>query len=145
MQDGATDGPTNSYGPILEVWKKWGKLTGRHYKPVETYRTEDAKIIIMMMGSLAEVVETAVDEMRDHGEAVGLVKIRLWRPFPFPDLRAALAGADLVIVCDRALSLGGAAPPVLAEVRSALYPLAGKPPDRLHHRPGGPGCRARRL
>ena len=118
---------TNSYGPILEIWKEWGKLTGRHYKPVETYRTEGAKVLLLMMGSLSEVAEVAVDEMRDNGEAVGLVKIRLWRPFPFEDLREAVAGADLVIVCDRALSLGGAAEPVLAEVRSALYPLAQKP------------------
>ena len=118
---------TNSYGPILEVWKEWGELTGRHYKPVETYRTEDAKIIIMMMGSLAEVAETAVDAMREKGISVGLVKIRLWRPFPFADLRQALAGAELVVVCDRALSLGGAAGPVLAEVRSAMYPLAPDP------------------
>jgi pyruvate ferredoxin oxidoreductase alpha subunit len=117
----------NSYGPILEVWKEWGKLTGRRYKPVEQYRTEGAKVLLLMMGSLSEVAEVAVDEMRDNGEAVGLVKIRLWRPFPFKDLRKAVAGADLVIVCDRALSLGGAAGPVLAEVRSALYPLAQKP------------------
>ena len=118
---------TNSYGPIQEIWKEWGELTGRHYKPVETYRTEGAKIIIMMMGSLAEVAETAVDTMRDKGIPVGLVKIRLWRPFPFADLRQALAGAELVVVCDRALSLGGAAGPVLGEVRSAMYPLAQKP------------------
>jgi len=51
----------------------------------------------------------------------------LWRPFPFADLRAALTGAELVVVCDRALSLGGAAGPVLAEVRSAMYPLAVRP------------------
>ena len=65
--------------------------------------------------------------MRDEGLPVGLVKPRLWRPFPFKDLREAVAGADLVIVCDRALSLGGAADPVMAEVRSALYPLAQRP------------------
>ena len=118
---------TNSYGPILEIWQEWGKLTGRHYKPVETYRAEGAKVLLLLMGSLNEVAEVAVDEMRDSGEAVGLVKLRLWRPFPFQDLREALAGAELVIVCDRALSLGGAAGPVLAEVRSALYPLAQKP------------------
>jgi pyruvate ferredoxin oxidoreductase alpha subunit len=118
---------TNAYGPILEVWQEWGELTGRHYRPVETYRTEGAKVIIMMMGSLAEVAETAVDAMREKGDAVGLVKIRLWRPFPFAELRQALAGAELVIVCDRALSLGGAAGPVLAEVRSAMYPMADRP------------------
>ena len=79
------------------------------------------------MGCLSEVAEVAVDELQAAGESVGLVKIRLWRPFPFADLREALSGADLVIVCDRALSLGGAAAPVLAEVRSALYPLAHSP------------------
>jgi pyruvate ferredoxin oxidoreductase alpha subunit len=65
--------------------------------------------------------------MRDQGIPVGLVKIRLWRPFPFADVRQALAGSELIVVCDRALSLGGAAGPVLAEVRSAMYPLAAKP------------------
>jgi pyruvate ferredoxin oxidoreductase alpha subunit len=118
---------TNSYAPICEIWKEWEKLTGRSYKPVETYLTKNAKTVILIMGSLAEVAETAVDAMREQGLPVGLVKLRLWRPFPFEDLRRALAGAELVIVCDRALSLGGAAGPVLAEVRSAMYPLAKKP------------------
>jgi pyruvate ferredoxin oxidoreductase alpha subunit len=117
----------NSYGHILEVWREWGELTGRHYQPVEKYRTDGAKVLLLLMGSLAEVAEVAVDEMRDEGLSVGLIKPRLWRPFPFKDLRAAVAGADLVIVCDRALSLGGAASPVMAEVRSALYPLAQRP------------------
>jgi len=117
----------NSYDQILKVWGEWGKITGRTYRPVERYRTEGAKTLLLMMGSLAQVAEVAVDEMREAGESVGLVKPRLWRPFPFNDLREAVADAELVIVCDRALSLGGAAGPVLAEVRSALYPLAKKP------------------
>jgi len=118
---------SNSYDHILTVWDEWAQLTGRTYRPVEQYRTDGAKILLLIMGSLGEVAEVAVDEMRDAGLPVGLVKPRLWRPFPFDDLRAALAEAELVIVCDRALSLGGAAGPVLAEVRSALYPLAQKP------------------
>jgi len=118
---------TESYNQILKVWEEWGKITGRNYRPVEHYRTEGAKTLLLMMGSLAQVAEVAVDEMRENGESVGLVKPRLWRPFPFNDLREAVADAELVIVCDRALSLGGAAGPVLAEVRSALYPLAKKP------------------
>jgi pyruvate ferredoxin oxidoreductase alpha subunit len=65
--------------------------------------------------------------MRDQGLPVGLVRIRLWRPFPFAELRQALSGAELVVICDRAPVLGNAAGPVLAEVRSALYPLADKP------------------
>jgi pyruvate ferredoxin oxidoreductase alpha subunit len=118
---------TNSYDHILQVWREWGALTGRNYRPVETYRTEGAKVLLLIMGCLAEVAEVAVDELREQGVPVGVIKPRLWRPFPFADLRKAVADAELVIVCDRALSLGGAAGPVMAEVRSALYPLAKRP------------------
>jgi pyruvate ferredoxin oxidoreductase alpha subunit len=118
---------TGAYEHILNVWKEWGALTGRHYQPVEKYKTEGAKTLLLTMGCLSEVAEVAVDEMRDAGLEVGLLKLRMWRPFPFADLRNAVAGAKLLIICDRALSLGGAAPPVLAEVRSALYPLRGRP------------------
>ncbi|MDD5640437.1 MAG: pyruvate ferredoxin oxidoreductase [Syntrophales bacterium] len=118
---------TGAYDHILKVWKEWGDLTGRHYQPVEKYKTEGAKILLLTMGCLGEVAEVAVDEMREAGLEVGLLKLRLWRPFPFADLREAVDGAELVIVCDRALSLGGAAPPVLAEVRSAIYDIANRP------------------
>ena len=118
---------TQSYDHILKVWGEWGKLTGRQYQPVERYQTKDAKILLLTMGCLSEVAEIAVEEMRDQGLPVGLLKLRLWRPFPFQDLREAVKGAELLIVCDRALSLGGPGGPVLSEVRSALYPLAERP------------------
>src|SRR4030042_1776031 len=92
---------------------------------VPYHRLDPAKPVIM--GSRGEVAEPAVDELQALGEPVGLVKMRLWRPFPFEELRKAVAGADLVLVCDRALSLGGGANPGLAEGRSALYPLAVRP------------------
>jgi pyruvate ferredoxin oxidoreductase alpha subunit len=117
----------NSYERIQKVWNEFGDLTGRRYRPVEGYRTKGAKVLLLTMGCLSEVAEVAVDQMRDAGLAVGLLKLRLWRPFPFKELRAAVAGAELLVVCDRALSLGGAAGPVLAEVRSAFYPLASRP------------------
>jgi pyruvate ferredoxin oxidoreductase alpha subunit len=118
---------TGAYEHILKVWKEWGDLTGRRYQPVEKYRTEGAKILLLTMGCLSEVAEVAVDEMREAGLEVGLLKLRMWRPFPFADLRNAVGSAKLLIVCDRALSLGGAAPPVLAEVRSAFYAMRGRP------------------
>jgi pyruvate ferredoxin oxidoreductase alpha subunit len=68
-----------------------------------------------------------VDEMRDEGLPVGLLRLRMWRPFPFQDLRAAVGDAELLVVCDRALSPGGPGGPVLSEVRSALYPAAQRP------------------
>jgi pyruvate ferredoxin oxidoreductase alpha subunit len=118
---------TNSYDHILAVWDEWAKLTGRAYHPVERYRTEDAKVLLLTMGCLSEVAQIAVDEMREAGVPVGLLKLRLWRPFPFQDLRDAVGDAKLLVVCDRALSPGGPGGPVMSEVRSALYPLAARP------------------
>jgi pyruvate ferredoxin oxidoreductase alpha subunit len=118
---------TEAYDHITKVWQEWGTLTGRHYQPVEKYKADGAKTLFLTMGCLSEVAEIAVDELKEAGEEVGLIKLRLWRPFPFADLREALSGADQVIICDRALSPGGAAPPVLAEVRSALYAQAHRP------------------
>lgn len=118
---------TGAYRRILDIWQEWGKLTGRYYHPVEHYKTEGAKVLFLTMGSLSEVAEIAVDELREAGEEVGLLKLRLWRPFPFEALRQAVDGAELVIVCDRALSLGGPGGPVHSEVRNALYPLAQRP------------------
>jgi|UniRef100_A0A7C3SIP8 pyruvate ferredoxin oxidoreductase alpha subunit len=118
---------SEAYERILAIWQEWGELTGRYYRPVEHYRTEGAKVLFLTMGSLSEVAEVAVDDLREAGEEVGLLKLRLWRPFPFAALREAVDGAELVIVCDRALSPGGPGGPVHSEVRSALYPLAQRP------------------
>lgn len=118
---------TNSYRHILRVWDEWAHLTGRRYRPVETYLTEDAQILFLTMGSLSEVAEVAVEEMRAKGLPVGLLSLRLWRPFPFEALREAVKGAELLIVCDRALSFGGPGGPVHSEVRNCLYPLETKP------------------
>ena len=106
---------------ILEWWDKFGKAFGRHYHPVEKYRTEGAKTLLLTLGSFGETAMTAVDKMRDAGQNVGLLKLRLWRPFPFEELREAVKGADLLIVVDRALSFGGPGGPAFSEIRSALY------------------------
>ncbi|NOZ00712.1 MAG: pyruvate ferredoxin oxidoreductase [Deltaproteobacteria bacterium] len=112
-----------AYPHILEAWKEWGDLTGRYYKPVETYKAEGAKTLFLTMGSIGETASVAVDGMQERGEDVGLVKLRLWRPFPFDEVRKALAGADNVIVLDRALSFGGPGGPVSSEIRATLYGL----------------------
>jgi pyruvate ferredoxin oxidoreductase alpha subunit len=118
---------TNSYEHIIKVWDEWAQLTGRVYQPVERFMTEDAKVLLLTMGCLSEVAEIAVEEMRAAGMPIGLLKLRMWRPFPFEDLRQAVGDAELLIVCDRALSLGGPGGPVMSEVRSAFYPLAQRP------------------
>jgi pyruvate ferredoxin oxidoreductase alpha subunit len=110
-----------SYVTCLKAWEEWAALTGRRYHPVETYRAEDAEYCIVTMGSLGETAMVAVDELREQGEKVGAIKIRLWRPFPFEDLYRAAEGKAALIVLDRAISFGGPGGPVALEVRSAMY------------------------
>jgi pyruvate ferredoxin oxidoreductase alpha subunit len=111
----------NSKKVILEVWKEWEKIFGRKYEPVSSYRTEDAKVVLLTMGSMGETAEMAVDELRRKGRPVGLLKLKLWRPFPFAELKKAVKGAKVLAVLDRAVSFGGPGGPVGAEIRSALY------------------------
>ncbi len=111
----------NSRKTILRVWDEWGKQFGRYYKPVETYKTEEAEVLLLTMGSMGETASIAIDEMRAQGLPVGLVKLRLWRPFPFDELKAAVNGAKVLIVTDRAISFGGPGGPVGSEIKSALY------------------------
>jgi len=106
---------------ILDAWKEMGEVCGREYHPVETYKMDDAKVAFLSMGSMGEVVSLAVDELREKGEAVGQLKLRLWRPFPFEELAEAVKGLDQIIVLDRAISFGGPGGPVASEIRNALY------------------------
>ncbi|MBU3915581.1 pyruvate ferredoxin oxidoreductase [bacterium] len=111
----------NSKTEILKAWQEIGEITGRFYKPVETYKAEGAKILFLTMGSIGETVSIAIDELRDKGEDVGLLKLRLWRPFPFEELFEEIRNAKEIIVIDRAVSFGGPGGPVASEIRSALY------------------------
>lgn len=110
-----------------EAWKAFGDHFGRHYKAVESYKADDAETLILTMGSYSQTASVAVDTLRDRGEKVGQVKLRLWRPFPFDDLKQAVAKAKKVIVLDRCISSGGPGGPVASEVRSALYDMPNRP------------------
>jgi pyruvate ferredoxin oxidoreductase alpha subunit len=81
----------------------------------------------MTMGSFGETAMTAVDKMRNEGKDVGLLKLRLWRPFPFEELYEAIGSAQTLIVLDRALSPGGPGGPAYSEIRSALYSQKARP------------------
>ena len=112
---------------ILQCWNEFGKLFNRNYSPVESYRSEDANVLLLTMGSFSETAMTAIDKMKAAGKDVGLLKLRLWRPFPFEELRQAVKDADVLIVLDRALSFGGPGGPVCSEIRSALYAQEKRP------------------
>jgi pyruvate ferredoxin oxidoreductase alpha subunit len=116
----------SSKAAIMKGWQEWKDLTGRQYQPIETYQTEGAKVLLVTMGCMGETASVAVDEMRAKGEPVGLVKIRLWRPFPREEFLRAVADADLLVVMDRAVSFGYGGP-VASELRSTLYSTAKRP------------------
>jgi pyruvate ferredoxin oxidoreductase alpha subunit len=127
MQKAKNEALINSKKVILEVWAEWAKMFGRAYKPVETYKADDAEILMLTMGSMGETAEMAIDELRAKGVAAGLIKLRLWRPFPFEEIKAALKNAKKLIVTDRAVSFGGPGGPVFSEIKSAFYSEAHRP------------------
>jgi pyruvate ferredoxin oxidoreductase alpha subunit len=112
---------------VLECWDEFGKNFGRHYFPVESYHSDGAKVLLLTMGCFSETAMVAVDKMRKEGRDVGLIRLRLWRPFPFKELRQAVKGADVLIVLDRAISFGGPGGAVASEVKAALYNQDKKP------------------
>ena len=112
---------------VLQAWKEFGDAFGRHYSPVECYRCEDCRVLLLTMGSFSETAMTAVDKMKSEGKDIGLMRIRLWRPFPFEEIRSTLKDVDVLIVLDRAISFGGPGGPVCSEIKAALYQQDKKP------------------
>ncbi|HDL64913.1 MAG TPA: pyruvate ferredoxin oxidoreductase [Proteobacteria bacterium] len=112
---------------ILEVGEEYGKLSGRSYGLFDEYQTEDAEYIIIALGSTAGTAKAAVDDMRAMGKKVGVIKLRVFRPFPAPELVQALSNAKAVAVLDRSEGFSGIGGPLFQEVRSALYRKADMP------------------
>jgi pyruvate ferredoxin oxidoreductase alpha subunit len=111
----------DSKAVVVEAWKEFGDRFGRYYNPVETYKTEDAEYMLVTMGSISETAMTAVDAMREAGKKVGLVRIRLWRPFPVEELFEAVKGAKALAVIDRAMTLNAVGGAVCGEIKTVLY------------------------
>lgn len=109
---------------IPEVGREFGERFGRRYGMIEEYGTDGAEALLVALGSTAGSAKAVVDDMRERGLPVGLVKIRAFRPFPYEELREALGKAKAVAVMDRSISFGAQAGPLALEVRSALYGLS---------------------
>jgi len=112
---------TKSKEVIIQGFREFGDIFGRYYSPVEPYGAENAKTLLLTMGSLGETAKLVIDRRRDKGDSVGHINLRLWRPFPFGEFRQAVKDAEVLIVFDRCISSGGPGGPVCSEVRSALY------------------------
>jgi pyruvate ferredoxin oxidoreductase alpha subunit len=111
----------NAKQVILDTAKKFEKISGRSYGLFEEYRLEDADYAIVIIGSAAGTTKDAVDKLRDEGIKAGLLKIRVFRPFPGEEIAAALKNAKVITVMDRAESFSAYGGPVGSEVKSALY------------------------
>jgi pyruvate ferredoxin oxidoreductase alpha subunit len=106
---------------IHNAGKEFGSMFGRDYSAmIEGYRLEDADTAIVAMGSICGTTKDSIDEMRDEGKKVGLLKIRVYRPFPTEEVAKALSHVQRVAVLDKNISLG-AKGAVALEVRDALY------------------------
>ncbi|MCE5192785.1 MAG: pyruvate ferredoxin oxidoreductase [Candidatus Cryosericum sp.] len=109
-----------------EVGAELGAITGRQYPFFETYQTEDAEAVIVVLNSAAGTTKAAIDIMRAHGKKVGLLKPILFRPFPYAEVREALKNVPVIGVLDRSMAFGACAP-LYAELRNALWALDKRP------------------
>lgn len=106
---------------LLEVSKEYGALTGREYGLFEEYKLDDADYAVVVINSTAGTTKNVVDELRAKGMKVGLLKIRLYRPFPADEIVEALKNVKGIAVLDKAESFTLAGGPVYVDIVSALY------------------------
>ena len=113
---------------IEEVGAEFGRLFGRSHGLVDPYRLEDAELAIVILGSEAGRVRDMVDELRAQGKKVGLLRLRVVRPFPNEQVVRQLLALRAVAVMDRSFAPGAAGAPLFHEVRSVLYDHRGHAP-----------------
>jgi len=111
----------------LDVAADFEKLSGRKYGLFDAYRLDDAEIGLVILNSAAGTSKDAVDEFREKGIKAGLLKPRLYRPFPYREIGEALKHLKAVCVLDRADAFGGSFGPVYLDIATSLYPYKEKP------------------
>lgn len=111
----------NAKKVILDVSKEFEELTGRKYSFFEEYKLEDAEIAIVCMNSTAGTTKYVVDSLREKGIKAGLLKLRVFRPFPAEEIAKALSELKAVAILDKADSLNAAGGALFEDVTSAMY------------------------
>ncbi len=112
---------------ILRQGKRFGEQFGRTYGFFEEYCMEDAEEALVLIGSTAGTAKAAVDQLRAQGKKVGLIKLRVFRPFPAEELAQALSHCKAVAVMDKSEGFSACGGPIFAETRSGLYDLEHRP------------------
>jgi pyruvate ferredoxin oxidoreductase alpha subunit len=91
---------------MVQANQEFAKIFGRKYDLVEKYKCDDAEIIIVAMGSVCGTIKDVIDSLRDEGEKIGLLKIRVFRPFPREEIKQVLENGSKVAVIDKNISFG---------------------------------------
>ncbi len=112
---------------IRDVAEKFEEMTGRSYGFFEEYRMDDAEVALVVIGSSAGTGKEAVDRLRAEGKKVGLIKLRVFRPFPRIPLAEAMCKVKAVAIMDKAESFSNSGGPLFNEARNSLYDLEDKP------------------
>ncbi len=119
---------SRAYQRIPEILKEFKHTFGTEYDFLELYRMDDAETAVIALGSTSGTVKSTVDELREEGQKVGLVKMNFVRPFPAGELRKVLSPLKAVGILDRAESFSNQGGPLFSEIRAAMYTADSKPP-----------------
>ncbi len=111
----------NAKKVILDVSEEFEKLTGRKYELFEEYKMEDAEYVIVCMNSTAGTVKNVIDRLRTEGVKAGLIKIRVFRPFPGEEIAKTLLHAKAVAILDKTPILNLTGGPLFEDITSAMY------------------------
>ncbi|MEE8637944.1 MAG: transketolase C-terminal domain-containing protein [Candidatus Margulisiibacteriota bacterium] len=114
-------------GVILEVGKDFGKQYGREYGLLEEYKLKDAEVALVAMGSTCGTARAVVDELREKGVKAGLLKVRVFRPFPAEEIVQALSKVKAAAILDRSDSFSDQGGQLFTEIRSAMYEQKTRP------------------
>ena len=115
------EGMKHATSVVKEVAKEFATISGREYGLFEEYCMEDAETAVVIIGSAAGTTKDAVDALRTKGEKVGLIKIRLYRPFPAEEIAEALKNVKAVAIMDRAEGYTNHGGPLGADVMAAMF------------------------
>ncbi len=118
----------NAKDVILEVGREFGRKFGQEYGFYEAYKLDDAEVAMVCLGSTAGTGKDAIDNLRKRGIKAGLLKIRVFRPFPAEELAARLRCVPQICVLDRSDALAATGGPLFAELLAAMYE------DRSEHK-----------
>ena len=111
----------NAKKVILEVAEEFEKVTGRKYSFFEEYRMEDAEYVVVCMNSTAGTAKFTADRLREKGIKAGVLKVRVFRPFPAEEIAKSLSKAIAIAVLDKADGLNAAGGALFTDITSAMY------------------------